>query len=400
MQSAKAHPREQQRLTKLAYYEVLDTEAERAFDELTELAAAICETPISLISLVDDHRQWFKSRVGLDALETPKSIAFCSHAILEDHIFEVSNATEDERFADNPLVTGAPDIRFYAGAPLVSPDGCPIGTLCVIDREPKQLSDNQRLSLEILSKQVISQLELRKHALDAERNYRQQQSMLTSIAHDLRTPFNGILGLSQQLSERAEKMEQGRIVRNAHLILDSSLRVYQLLDEMLQWSTQRIGANKIELKAQSLLPLLSSSFDLLAESLALKDIKYKCEVSANTQVLGDTTLCKAIIRNLLNNAIKFTPKEGIIRISSRTTDNEVEILVFNEGTAMPEPIASQLMQNQHNGHTSTEGTEGESGTGLGLNLCQEFTQAQGGRMWLEQNDQQGICFGFSLAKAN
>lgn len=161
MNAAPKHPNEAERLASLERLKILDTLPEQDFDDLTSIASQICETPIALISLVDQDRQWFKSHHGLDAQETPREYAFCAHALLAKKLFIVRDSREDERFRDNPLVTGDPHVVFYAGAPLISPDGYPIGTLCVIDHKPKVLTAAQENSLLALSRQVNRLLTLR-----------------------------------------------------------------------------------------------------------------------------------------------------------------------------------------------------------------------------------------------
>jgi len=160
--SAPIPSNERARIETLRQYSILDTETEESFDELTRLASMICRTPIALVSLVDADRQWSKAHRGLKLLETPRNISFCAHAIQQDGLLVVRDTLDDDRFRNNPLVLKDPYIRFYAGAPLVSPEGFKVGTLCVMDYAPRELDTEQLDALRLLANQVVSLLELRR----------------------------------------------------------------------------------------------------------------------------------------------------------------------------------------------------------------------------------------------
>ncbi|MEY8880269.1 histidine kinase dimerization/phosphoacceptor domain -containing protein [Donghicola sp. XS_ASV15] len=186
-----AHPNQKERLNALHSYQILDTDRDPAFDEIVELAAEICDAPVSVINLIDEHRQWFKAEVGIGARETPLETSLCAHVILQDEFVEVGDTLSDPRFCDNPLCLDENGFRFYAGAQLIDPQGLPIGTLCVLDHNTRALTDFQRKALRVLSRQVMHQLELRR-ALE------QQQVLRHEVDHRVKNSLqtvSSIIGL-------------------------------------------------------------------------------------------------------------------------------------------------------------------------------------------------------------
>lgn len=397
MQSAPLHPEENDRLEALLKYEILDSSDEEIFDELTQLAGEICGTSISLISLVDADRQWFKSRIGLDAPETERSIAFCSHAILQDEIFEIEDAEQDARFHDNPLVTGAPDIRFYAGKPLVTQEGMPIGTLCVIDQKPMKLTGFQKRALNTLSKQIISQLEIRLDARRKERMAKEREKIYSVLAHDLRSPFNGILNLSKIMSEHAETLTPAKLKEMATNILDSSITLYQVMDELLQWSELQLERGNSSMEIAKVRPIVEHAISLVRESAFHKQIEFDLQVTDELTAFFDSVLLKTVLRNLVTNAVKYSPIGATVAIGAERNGDSVQIAVSDQGEGIPLDIKHTLFSQRVSSQT---GTTGELGNGLGLSLAGDFVRKQGGRIWVDDSDRYGARIIVELKSSN
>lgn len=234
MRKAPIPSNEHERLSALLELRILDTPEEKPFDDLVNMASRICDAPIALVSLIDEHRQWFKAKVGIDATETPRDISFCGHAIADTKIMMVEDSSKDERFFDNPAVTGPLQVKFYAGAPLVTAGGLSIGTLCVVDHKPRKLSDDQLNYLSILSKQIMTQMELRRkfqELQDLTKTVMEQQELIKSqeklavigklssgVSHEINNPLAIISGsvlILKSMIQKGEPMEniEGQLTR-------------------------------------------------------------------------------------------------------------------------------------------------------------------------------------------
>ncbi|WP_161316657.1 GAF domain-containing sensor histidine kinase [Sneathiella litorea] len=435
MEIAKLPADEANRLERLRGYNILDTETETSFDSITRIISKTIGVPISLVSLIDEHRQWFKSHYGINVRETPRDMAFCAHAILQEEVFVVNNALEDIRFHDNPIVAAGPSFRFYAGAPLITPDGFKIGTLCAIDRKPRELSEDHQQLLTELAGIVIDELELRKTREDALRinedlqnkiaelmdtqerletqstvlvdlaeNEARLKTKLTKeiaikdrffsiIAHDLKSPFNSLLGFSDFLSKRADKLTPEEIIEYASMINISSQTLFTLLENLLEWGRFQMEKGNHQPVSLSLPELVEESMSPLRTCADDKNITFSSKIPELT-VVADRNMILLVIRNLLSNAIKFTPAGGRIEVSAELQNDMVEISVSDTGVGIAPHIATDSFAIDKK--TTTPGTEGEIGTGLGLPLCKEMVELNRGNIRLETEKEKGTTFHFTL----
>lgn len=391
MISAQKPANENARLSNLEAYSIMDTHADKGFDEIVALASTICGTPISLVTLLDDRRQWFKARHGLDITETTRETAFCAHAILQNDIMVVPDALEDERFFDNPLVIGFPDIRFYAGMPLITPSGYKMGTLCVIDSQPRELTATQLYSLEILSRQVVKQMELHKNNLELSRINEVDKKLLSIIAHDLRSPFSSIYSVLDLVEQYNLPPEQFKAM--VPMMRQSVNTGLDLVGNLVEWAlTQFEGKGTVKESVS----IKDTVDQIIAANQQLFD--RKGNLARNTipdthAVYADKKKIEFVFRNLLLNANKFT-NNGTIKVSSKIQEGKLSICISDTGKGIPSTIIDNLFSWQKK--TSTEGTHGEKGSGLGLPMCKEFIEADGGKIWVECTPGKETCFYFTL----
>lgn len=414
------------RLAALRALNILDTEAEKEFDDLVKLASMLCKTPISMVSLIDADRQWIKSSTGTDMRETPRDISFCGHAIGQEGIFIVPDALEDERFFDNPLVTDPPQIRFYAGMPIHSEDGYAVGTLCVIDTVPHHLSSEEQFTLEALSKQVQSLLKLRVkvHELKssnstlseeidrrekleqelisartlAEESARAKEIFLANMSHEIRTPMNAILGMSDQLAKTNLNENQKFYLSNVHEAADNLLVI---IDDILDLSKIAAGKLNIENIGFELKQVIERAMHVMmckAEEKGLLLTNTLYDTTISPVLIGDPHRLNQVLLNFLSNGIKFTER-GTIDIQCKViannkNDQVIEIRVTDTGIGMEASFAGKLFQKFVQEDDSI--TRRYGGTGLGMSICKGIIDLMGGEIIVQSRKNHGTTIILTL----
>lgn len=393
---------EKSRMKALKEYSILDTLPEQEYDDITQLASMICETSISTISLIDEKRQWFKSKVGLDAVESRREDSFCAHAIIEpDKIFTVKDSRLDERFHDNPFVIGDPHVIFYTGVPLVSPEGFSLGTLCVIDDKPKELTEEQLKSLKALSNQVVSLFELRKSKMllekftkDLENRNAELEKFAQVAAHDIKSPLSNISSLTQILIEDYSS-DLDDDARNLMAMLDlSSKTLRNLVDGILEHS-----------RTDSLLVETRSVFnfgELLDETIQLFDNKEEfifVRSFVNKEIYTNRVALQQILINLIVNGVKYNDKpQVIIEMGFEETEEYYEFYVKDNGPGIKKMDQKRIFDIFE--VLTGEDRFGNRGNGIGLSTVKKLVEGLGGKILVDSQINKGTTFSFVITKFN
>ena len=390
------------RLKALKEYSILDTLPEQEYDDITQLASQICETPISLIGLIDENRQWFKSKVGIEGNESPREVTFCAHAIIDPtEIFTIKDSRLDERFYDNPNVTGEPHVVFYAGIPLVSPEGFPLGTLCVVDHKPKELSIEQLQALKALSNQVVSLFELRKSKMllekaanDLETRNKELEKFAHVAAHDIKSPLNNISSITEiLLSDYAENLnDEAKMFLG--MLNTSSATLRNLVDGILEHSKSDSILNDVR-EVVAFSGMINQIKNLLD---AKNEFEFISAFEEKSIYLNKTALQQILI-NLIANGIKYNDKQKIsIKIGFKDTLNFYSFYVEDNGSGIRKQDVNRIFNIFE--ILTAEDRFGNRGNGIGLSTVKKLVEGLGGKINVESEIGKGTKFTFTIAKDN
>lgn len=392
---------EEKRLEALQEYNILDTMPEKVFDDITKIASHICGTPISLISLIDSERQWFKSHHGLNATETPRDVAFCAHAINQpEEVFVVPDSRKDERFADNPLVTKQPNVVFYAGIPLVNSEGYALGTLCVIDQKPNSLTEEQLATMQALANEVISLFELRKANFELNRMRKELErrndelSLFSSqVSHDIKSPLATIISFSEIIQSDYSDGLNPDAKEFLGYISESAYKLKDFVEGMLAYYKGESLKN-YKLTELDFEELISEISDMVSDS----DIDLNITIGGNTKTIVVNKIALAqILLNLITNAIKYNNNDSvIIDIILSEDSRKYYFTVKDNGIGIPDDKLQTIFTLFET--LGKKDRYGKTGTGIGLATVKKIIESYGGTIQVNSVPNEGTTFQFSIDK--
>lgn len=390
---------EESRLATLRDMAVLDTDAEGEYDHIVAIVSRLLGTPIALVSLVDESRQWFKARVGLDAAETSREISFCGHAITSDEVFCIEDAQADDRFSGNPLVTNSPHIRFYLGAPLITQSGDRVGTLCAIDTEPRAASAEDIALIRAQARLVVSLLESRRQAKLLHEHSLELEAMATAVeasrdtlrdftfalTHDLASPVRFVQEFGKRLNRRVPGLPE------LQRIMAAADRMQAMVSALRDYAN--VG-NDLPTEAVDLSAAMDAVVRLLAPDIAGAGANVASSLSHN--VVGHPVFLGQVLQNLVANALKYrSERSPEITCRSTETDGVIRVEVSDNGLGIEKRFHGEVfapMRRLH-GHGDIEGS------GLGLALCKRAVENLGGTIGLTSELGVGTTVWFELPAA-
>lgn len=384
---------ELKRLATLASYDVLDSPPEASIDRIAQIAAAVCETPIALVTLIDKERQWFKARVGWELEETELSRSFCAIAIRQGDALVVEDALVDERFAKNPLVTETPNIRFYAGVPLRARNGMPLGTLCVIDRRARTLTPAQTAALTALAAEVEGQLELRQLLVEASKTSTARQELAALVVHDLRSPVSSMLLLGRWL--RAHPQLPDALMPAVEEIVGSGECLLRMAQDLVDVTRSESGGIATIVTCEDLGTLLEHVASAARRRAAITDHRVATAFDVGSvSIETDVSLLRRMLDNFLDNAMKYAPRTTTITLGAALNEarTHVRLSVTDAGLTIPAEHRDDVFEARVRIHA----THARESLGLGLRFCRLAAAALGGRAWVDEASGGGNQFSAEL----
>lgn len=390
---------EQLRLDIIHSFQILDTLPEKEFDDITKIVQEICNTPIALMSIINEDRIWFKSVRGMEIQETPRGVSFCSLAIeTPQKATIVGDLRKDERFSGNPFVCGAPNAVFYAGFPLVCSNGLALGTLCTLDYKPRELSPTQVAAMKSLADQVIDRLILRKKILELEASQRMLEKTNKEldhfahvVSHDIKNPLRSMHAFAKLLVRSASPKLEESDVQMLDYISSSALQLSNLVDGILDFSKYNVNTLK-QVEEIETEEMIKEIINLLPES----NIKFHLELEVKKVVLSKIGL-QQILLNLLTNAVKFMDKEdGHIIIKAKFLQNNYQFQIIDNGIGMKKDDLEIIFKMM----TTLDQKDqfGNKGTGIGLATVKSIIDKLDGKITVDSIPTQGTTFTFLLPK--
>lgn len=392
-----ANPRpknEFERLIKLTELDIDYSNLEGHLEDLTNLAARIVGTDVSLVNLIDNYTQWSVAVYGMDVQQIPRVESVCQYTIMDNQPFEICDLTKDDRFKDKEFVKNNPSLKYYFGIPLQTSDGANIGALCVLNTEPKKISSEKKELLNLVGKQVVRRLEALKKITDLQEKNTKLNETKRKVSHDIRNPISGIIGIAQIMKEDIENERINELRELVDMIEQSGNSLLELVEDIMdQEESDEEKPAEDEFSTENFCQKLNGLYHPQAKSKGV-DLQISTNNSSDDVFFSKRRLLQ-IVGNLISNSIKFTDEGGHVRVEINVTKteennaNSLEISVEDTGIGMSQEKINEVLA----GDAQSEGgTEGETGYGFGLSLVQHLVQKANGQMDVSSELGEGTTF--------